>query len=665
MQLKYKNIIFVFLLLFPLWQNASGKWKVVRSEIQVIDTLYSITNDLAKLNYQYNFYTEDNFEKVIHGGIYLNLDSNSYSKQPSFIWQENFQKGIDINRQNLGFYFNLYTKSIDYFEISVHDSTSGFWYKRKYNTESTGYQRPFIDEKMLSEYTVNLFSSDTLQKDTVKNRSSIIDKVCIRAYPKDEKARFVIGEFLILKVTENIVELDHPRFDEVLEKAPSHKVYKSDYKGASLYPVFSHSNIWGGSNLKIIPDTLNNISEREMLLRFFKMCIDYYPFYQERKVKKKEIENLYQKALEKSSSMDVYQLANELNDITLIFNDGHFKIKVLQKTIQKTNKFSPIRIKEINKRYYVAAVFDPSYDEKGLLVGQRINKLDHILIQDLLDSLSQRNHQNNEFVLNQYVSKESGDSLFINVSVGDRDSLIIVDYDKKRKLTVPSSFISKHGDFKMMDQGIAYFRLNNFIPGDYIRFLNYADTIKRSNGIIFDLRGNGGGNSGIAMQIFSLFIKNASIYSHAIDMYGNRKTCLVKPNPFFTIDQPLVILVDKNTACASEAFAEALRYNGRGIILGKETTIGAFANLYELLFPSGIILKFNSLSDIELVASGKKIENEGIEPDIWIDIMEVEDLYPFKDKCLWSAINFLSKSTVTVSVLNEMYRVDDKMLVND
>ena len=104
------------------------------------------------------------------------------------------------------------------------------------------------------------------------------------------------------------------------------------------------------------------------------------------------------------------------------------------------------------------------------------------------------------------------------------------------------------------------------------------------------------------------------------------------PNKRFYLNIPTVILVDENTACESEAFAEAMRYNVGTILIGKSSTAGSYASVFKLCFPSGVSMKINSLVPKTMVSSGKTIENQGVPPDIWVKISEVHDLYPYNDK---------------------------------
>ncbi|MGH8246003.1 MAG: S41 family peptidase, partial [Gammaproteobacteria bacterium] len=89
---------------------------------------------------------------------------------------------------------------------------------------------------------------------------------------------------------------------------------------------------------------------------------------------------------------------------------------------------------------------------------------------------------------------------------------------------------------------------------------------ERIDGIIIDLRGNGGGSLAEALELTGLFIESGPIVqtrdsSGRIEINGD-------PDPDLAYGGPLAILVDRNSASASEIFAGAVQDYRRGIIIG-------------------------------------------------------------------------------------------------
>lgn len=75
-------------------------------------------------------------------------------------------------------------------------------------------------------------------------------------------------------------------------------------------------------------------------------------------------------------------------------------------------------------------------------------------------------------------------------------------------------------------------------------------------------------------------------------------------------------------------------------VVGTEKTGGAFANVYTLRFEDGNTVRINSLVKI-YPGSQAILESNGIRPDIWVSMNKIEDLAPFEDKVLKTAMAIL------------------------
>jgi carboxyl-terminal processing protease len=91
-------------------------------------------------------------------------------------------------------------------------------------------------------------------------------------------------------------------------------------------------------------------------------------------------------------------------------------------------------------------------------------------------------------------------------------------------------------------------------------------------GLIFDLRGNGGGSLEAAIQIVGLFIERGPVVQVKNYSSGTK----IKRNKDARVywDGPLVVMVNDYSASASEIFAAAIQDYGRGIIIGSASTFG-------------------------------------------------------------------------------------------
>jgi len=101
------------------------------------------------------------------------------------------------------------------------------------------------------------------------------------------------------------------------------------------------------------------------------------------------------------------------------------------------------------------------------------------------------------------------------------------------------------------------------------------------DGLIMDLRGNGGGHLSEATALTGLFIGEGPVVQ--LKDTNGRVEVLEDPVPVAAYDGPLVLLVDRFSASASEIFAAAIQDYQRGVVIGQQTFgKGTVQNLYVL-----------------------------------------------------------------------------------
>lgn len=120
-------------------------------------------------------------------------------------------------------------------------------------------------------------------------------------------------------------------------------------------------------------------------------------------------------------------------------------------------------------------------------------------------------------------------------------------------------------DFRAESKGDKDFRSTTRDVRDLIQGLMR----KGVSGILVDLRGNGGGSLTEATELTGLFIDEGPVVQ-VKDSFGKVEV-ETDPDPGITYRGPLAVLVDRNSASASEIFAGAMQDYGRGIIVGEPT----------------------------------------------------------------------------------------------
>jgi carboxyl-terminal processing protease len=142
------------------------------------------------------------------------------------------------------------------------------------------------------------------------------------------------------------------------------------------------------------------------------------------------------------------------------------------------------------------------------------------------------------------------------------------------------------------------------------------------DGLILDLRGNGGGHLTEATALSGLFIDNGPVVQ--LRNSSGRISRLDDPDPVARVayNGPLVVLVDRYSASASEIFAAAIQDYARGVIVGQQTFgKGTVQNLYSLdqyIRPDGdkgygqLTLTIGKYYRV----TGESTQHRGVDPDI-------------------------------------------------
>ncbi|MDD3898204.1 MAG: S41 family peptidase, partial [Syntrophomonadaceae bacterium] len=155
---------------------------------------------------------------------------------------------------------------------------------------------------------------------------------------------------------------------------------------------------------------------------------------------------------------------------------------------------------------------------------------------------------------------------------------------------------------------------------------------KKVRGIILDLRNNGGGDFDVSIAIAGIFLDGDKVVS-AVDAQGNEKVYQAGKGK---VDIPLVVLVNEDSASASEILAAALRDNQRAVLVGKKTFgKGLVQTVFRLR--NGGALKLTTQR--YYTPGGIDINKVGITPDYVIENNADAD----KDLQLDKAISVLKK----------------------
>ena len=196
-----------------------------------------------------------------------------------------------------------------------------------------------------------------------------------------------------------------------------------------------------------------------------------------------------------------------------------------------------------------------------------------------------------------------------------------------------------HINSEMLENNIAYIQIADFDGGTAEEFRENYETLKAqgATSLIIDIRNNGGGVVDEAIDILEMICEKDSTLLIETDKVGNETITKAEKNPI--IDVPIVVLVNGNSASASEILAGALKDNNKATIIGTTTYgKGVIQSLMRLTDGSGLKVT----TEEYCTPNRNKINEIGIEPDIIVELPEdITELTKENDTQLQRAIEEL------------------------
>lgn len=176
----------------------------------------------------------------------------------------------------------------------------------------------------------------------------------------------------------------------------------------------------------------------------------------------------------------------------------------------------------------------------------------------------------------------------------------------RRKVEAPTVKLT------MLEDDIAYIELTEFDEVSIDQFADALATARGSGmkGLILDLRGNPGGSVNAVVEMCRMILPEGMIvYTENKEGKRTEYTCDGKRK----LEVPMTVLVDGNSASASEIMAGAIKDYGIGTLVGT-TTFGKGIVQQILSFMDGSAVKITISS--YFTPKGNNIHGIGIEPDI-------------------------------------------------
>lgn len=265
-------------------------------------------------------------------------------------------------------------------------------------------------------------------------------------------------------------------------------------------------------------------------------------------------------------------------------------------------------------KYVIEKVFKNSPAEKaGIIKGDIISKVDGASVEGMdIDEVAKA------------VKGEAGTKVVISVIRENKEIVM----DVIRNEVNDSVF----GEVK---DGVGVLEITSFSETSGKEVGVYLKEFKDQNAgsIIIDLRDNGGGYLTAAMDIASYFLPQGATVMQQEDKEGNITTYKTEGDvPVYTFDN-IIVLVNQDTASASEVLSAFLREQLDAKLIGT-TTYGKGTVQITLPFDDGSSLKYTTAQ--WLTSKGKKINGKGLKPDVAV----------YNDEALTTTVPSLKEGTI-------------------
>lgn len=215
---------------------------------------------------------------------------------------------------------------------------------------------------------------------------------------------------------------------------------------------------------------------------------------------------------------------------------------------------------------------------------------------------------------------------------GTTVKLVVLRGEEVFELEVPRQKITENNVTTEIIDDIGYIRIYSFDNGIYNQFKAEYEKLRANNikGIIVDLRNNPGGLVYDTVEILDLFLPECDVLK-LVDKNGNEE--VFKTDNTSQIDIPLVVLVNQNSASASEIFASAIKDSGKGVVIGTKTYGKGVVQYVRPIKEHGAI---SIVAAQYFTSSGVVIQDNGIEPNIVVELDEElkNDSYVSRDQDL-------------------------------
>jgi carboxyl-terminal processing protease len=192
---------------------------------------------------------------------------------------------------------------------------------------------------------------------------------------------------------------------------------------------------------------------------------------------------------------------------------------------------------------------------------------------------------------------------------------------------------------RRLDSGAGYVKFRSWTPPVQEEFGKALAALADAPSVVIDLRGNHGGETIVLQEIAGNFFGRETYYGSFRARDGVVQRYNTRPAPK-AYAGPVVILVDEESASASEGFTAFMQESGRARVVGRQTAGSTLNRGGHRELKGGGQLFFSTRS--YLTPRGRELEGVGVTPDVTVPL-RLADLRAGRDAALEAAESLLAR----------------------
>ena len=228
-----------------------------------------------------------------------------------------------------------------------------------------------------------------------------------------------------------------------------------------------------------------------------------------------------------------------------------------------------------------------------------------------------------------HIKGEKGTTVDITVLRGEENEEVTVTVTRD---TIQAQTV----EYRMLEDNLGYIAVSEFDSVTYDQYQQALEDLQNQGmqGLIVDLRNNPGGNLSTVCDMLDLMLPEGLIV-YTEDKDGNRQEMTSDDEHQFNL--PMTVLMNENSASASEIYAGAIQDYGLGKIVGTQSYgKGVVQQIFDL--KDGTCVKLTIAE--YFTPNGRNINGEGITPDVEVEY-EKDENNPDADNQLEKAMEIL------------------------